>query len=226
MARSLIGLALLGALTPTADAGAVVGGEPTEPGRFDAVGRLDVGCTAVLVAPSLVATAAHCPAANTVTFGPDARGHHQAIGVTACIRHHDGGPGSRHDVALCELRHAPLGIEPLAVFVEPALGQRGHVVGYGLESDDDVVGTKRVAEVGPLQVTQTGLLRSRSESASICAGDSGGPLLVRDDGGGWRIAGLASGTRSPSCDGSPGLFVPADELRVAIARWTATPIEP
>jgi len=147
-------------------------------------------CTGLLVAPTLVLTAAHCIAdiasnytiviagnvvqARRVSFSP---GYQQTEEVTR--------ENSRRDIGMIELSSEVTWIEPVPVLINDPVrrGETALVIGFGsneqsgrVETIADLIGkagTVRIQSVG------SGLLESTalSSGTSTCSGDSGGPLL-------------------------------------------------
>jgi Trypsin len=150
-----------------------------------------VYCTGTLVAPRALLTAGHCVdvapvGAVTVFFGADARGAGEAHGVVASIRPADAGV----DLALLALDEAA-GVPPVALDLAPppAPGTAVRLVGFGAD-DNGVVGAKRTG-AALLDAVGDAELRVGPAPALSCGGDSGGPMLL-GDGGGERVAGVAS----------------------------------
>lgn len=153
---------------------------------------IGVHCTATLVAPRVVITAAHClennpPNALAVFFGPvldDATilGDDVLVPVSGG-RAHPGFDAATHanDIAVLILeRAAPAGITPIALQRQPLpdiSGETVRLVGYGIDAiTSTTVGTRRS---GTALVTEVGAddLRMAPGPAMSCQGDSGGPVL-------------------------------------------------
>lgn len=193
------------ALAVTTTAAAVTGSTP-DGDDHPYVGALlvdgAVACSAVLVAPAVVATAGHCGADGTrvaVSFasglGDDPRGLAGTLRV-------DGSKGA--DLAVVVL-DAPAPVAPAAL---PQAGSAGSLakgavvrsVGYGYSgraADGSWVydGLRRVAE-SPLQKVGKATLTISTRVAGPCLGDSGGPQLLED-----TVLSVTS-TGSKDCSGS------------------------
>jgi len=162
-------------------------------------------CSGVLIAPSLVLSAAHCARhygtdTVSVVFGSDASVPAWTTEANAIV-HPD------HDLMLLELASPPMDeidVVPLALAspseVTTATDALVQVGGYG----DDASGTfgargflvERVTDITDSEVTV-----SAEGLAGACFGDSGGPLLIRDASGRASVVGVLS-RGAISCFGS------------------------
>lgn len=159
-------------------------------------------CTATLIGPSTLLTAAHC--AN--------RGQALTIQTPEGLRHSadilllgSGIEGDPHDLALVYLP-SPLYSQremfPIASGVIP--GDQTLMVGYGCASSDapSSTGTKRmgtnvVSDLNDfIEVSTPGIqikaVAGPENRAGVCFGDSGGPLL-KQVGNQWAVVGVAHG---------------------------------
>lgn len=177
--------------------------------------RFDNGasiCSAVLVSPRVLLTAAHCvdPAfrgASTVMARATNRANitglmqSDMIDVTAITRHpmwNPTDPASDFDLAGLLLATAPaVNTLPLLRSL-PAnpLGQSLRVVGYGRTSVNDGAssGTRRTVTVPVTGATAATLEYGTDGVAGICAADSGGPSYL-----GGSIAGIHSRSEGSNC---------------------------
>jgi len=188
----------------------------TEDSGHPEVGRLliDVSgttaqdtCTAFLIGPQAVLTAAHC-LDNSVTnlFQLDGKVHD----VTKVIPHGSWDKAVspyKHDIGLVLLK-SPLGVAtPAYGTLAPTAGMAVLLVGVGrtAETAQDS-GTKRVASntvenvgTGYFTITGTG-----SGAGNICLGDSGGPVYDKASG---AALGVISAEESPLCTGARSYHV-------------------
>jgi len=172
----------------------ITGGTPS---AEDAVVELAHGdvitCSATVIAPHAVLTAAHCLSDGALpeVVGDDAT-HHPAIARFV----HPGFDKTTldHDLAIV-IVDPPLAIAPLAyaTVLGAAVGDTFEVIGFGWTIDGDTspparrTGTSMLAAIEPLQ------LRSTPAPSQICEGDSGGPALYAG-----QIIGVAS-SGDPMC---------------------------
>lgn len=192
----------------------IIGGETAEPGEFPATGALVRGlrflCTATLIAPDVVVTAAHC-------LGGDGWGdfgftleENLTEGVTnvvpALITHrhpdfHKSGNftriGRKNDVGVVILEEPILGvpIERLDGDDDPvdlASGTELQLCGYGRESwaIAATAGRKRDADV-LVDLANNWELQTIEEDPQPCRGDSGGPVFAETLYG-RRLVGIVS----------------------------------
>jgi hypothetical protein len=109
-----------------------------------------------------------------------------------------------YDVAIAELEVAvptdvAIPLEPIGDDVELEVGMLATLVGYGL-TEDDRLGTRLFLKEPVVDIDDDFVTVDGAGVTGACVGDSGGPLLVRDDEGHHRIAGVLS-TGSASCLG-------------------------
>lgn len=167
---------------------AIYGGRPAPDDH--AVFYLSSGCTASLIAPRTLLTAAHC-VDRGVEWATNAMD-----GMTGTPRYrvlqvqwHSGTVGDwSPDLGLVLLEQAPP-VTPLrwrATGPLPAVGTVVRHVGYGF-TETRSIGQRRTVE---LPITGAGApqsfgisLMTGGNGVSICNGDSGGPALVRDEQG-------------------------------------------
>ena len=170
-------------------------------------------CSAVLISPRVLLTAAHCvdPVFHTATSltvkatnKPDTVGLMQSdmIDVTLISRHPSWNPADQQsdfDLAVLLLAVAPVGVPPpplLRALPANPLSQHLTVIGYGRQSLSDAAssGTRRTVTVPLDGVGAATLDYGTNAVAGICAGDSGGPSLL-----GGAVAGIHSRSEGSSC---------------------------
>ncbi len=202
-ARSLTILATVGlgaCAAPVDDAGAarepVIGGvEIATHGESVALVGESL-CSGVLVAPRIVATAAHCVdwRPDAVVLGASIDDPSEVAVVTGGAVHPDWQPGSFDaDVGLLLLDAAPAAAAPVEIAEVPiALGDSVRVVGWGmasLEVGAERSGTKREA-VGTVSSVEPPHVVIAPTAGSPCGGDSGAPAYVMREDGSEALAGL------------------------------------
>lgn len=192
----------------------ILGGDaaPVESSVFLLDLRFDNGasiCSAVLVSPRVLLTAAHCVdpvfhGANALTVRainkPDTSNLMQsdAIEVTSMLRHPQWNASdqeSSFDLAMLLLARAPVGVSP-ATLGAPVSGSMLKVFGYGRTSVNagSTSGVRREVTTAMTSLRAAEFEFGASGSVGICAGDSGGPSFVNGE-----VVGIHSRTESASC---------------------------
>lgn len=178
----------------------IVGGRKTS--AFPAVGALTKNgsphCSATLVEPRRVLTAAHClahtaPGALRFVLGPSIGAAERVLAVASIAPHPLYDEATlENDIGFALLdEEAP--VEPMRILPELDASFAGRelvFVGYGVTGTGTGAGIKRrvsipIAEIGPTQFSYD------APSKNTCSGDSGGPAFARV-GGEYLIAGVTS----------------------------------
>ncbi len=178
--------------------------------RFDTRASI---CSAVLISPRVLLTAAHCVdpvfhGASTLAVRATNKAstvmlmQSDMIDVTTITRHPSWNPAvqeSDFDFAAILLERAPTGVTAatlLTALPANAAGQPLRVLGYGRASVSDAAtsGTRRSVTLPITTITSADLRFGTNGAAGICAGDSGGPSFL-----GEAVAGIHSRTEGTSC---------------------------
>lgn len=197
----------------------IVGGAPAETGQFSAVVMLDSGCTASVIHPQYLVTAAHCVRSGEVrrayvdnvlsvrlrddgSLWIDDENATEPLEIESCVLH----PRSEEqgfDLAVCLLVTATE-LQPTNLAHEGASeGETVLLVGYGFDQADGEAGTKRYVEssVSGITTEMDGQeLLIGDAQMGTCRGDSGGPAFrIASDGQTLSLLGLLSGGESGLC---------------------------
>lgn len=158
-----------------------------------AVGVLHSGgfsaCTATLVGPRTLLTAAHCVLSQAapvqflqpVSFYPEGL-YGRAYPAAAVAVHPGYAGGNRSDLAVVRLSQDVPRVIPVAITTHaPTVGEPVVLVGYGKTGDPrDDFGTKRRAEnvVGYVAAEFFSMYGASGSTGNSCSGDSGGPTFA------------------------------------------------
>lgn len=151
--------------------------------------RSTAGCTATVISPTVLLTAAHCvplgsfnfqynPAASANPFDLTAPGWISALRAVANPLF-TGDPTVGHDVGVVLIN--PTDIAPSPLGAGPAVDSIVHAVGYGFDKPQSSAaggggGTKRQIDIGVSAVLTTEFTAG-VDLQGTCHGDSGGPLF-------------------------------------------------
>lgn len=167
-------------------------------------------CTGTLVMPNLVMYAAHCGGGNkTVHFGENTVQGKKA-NVEFC-QTNAGYSGQGTDWAFCKLAvPVDLPATPIAFGCEEdvlTIGTDIFVVGFGNNNGQSGAGTKRWAEtIVTSQVAGNRFNVGGGGEATVCSGDSGGPVFKKLSDGTFHTYGIASTKNSGTCDSALGTY--------------------
>ena len=162
-------------------------------------------CTATLIAPNAVLTAAHCVDSLDVfsidfSVGQDVSFYNRdAAFATTEWNIHPAYPGyvSEYDIAVLILYGDPLaeGIMPIPVNCEPTslVGETIQAVGYGLTYPSQLINTRRYWTTLPVTDETDGVYFPTSDESGPCFGDSGSPMLYTKSDGKVYVMGVDSG---------------------------------
>jgi hypothetical protein len=155
-----------------------------------------------LISPSRVLTAGHCaellPDDVSAFAGASVAEHTFQSRVLRFKEHR------MYDVAIAELEAAvpadlATPLEPITGEGAIEIGMLATLVGYGL-TEDDGLGVRLFVQEPIVEIDADFVTVDGDGRTGACVGDSGGPLLVRDEQGHHRIAGVLS-AGSASCLG-------------------------
>ncbi|MDX3762802.1 S1 family peptidase [Streptomyces sp. AK02-04a] len=189
---------------------AAVSGPQASDAVSTATARLDIGgqrgCSATLVAPQWLLTAASC--FTDTPGGPLAPGAPKLKKTTATI----GGTAQQvvnlalrtdRDVVMAQLAKPVSGITPVPVAATaPGAGDEVQAAGYGRTHDEWVPDQVHAAAFTTQNVGATTVdLAGKSDGAVICKGDTGGPVLITAAGH-TAVVGVSSRSWQGGCLGT------------------------
>lgn len=210
IAGLILGLATVAAPTSAQDAGAQrhalppladdVATDFQAIGRFGQAGfRTRQVCTATLIAPTLIVTAAHCASptghSGKIFVAGWSRGDHiAASGTILELRHPAYAIDSRHrpqnDIALVVLKAPINDVDPIPlgeVLQQDVIGTDVGLLGYHTQTPHLLSGRFDC----PLTYFGDGLLLV---GCPVIGGNSGSPILNQSEDGGWQVVGIVSST--------------------------------
>ena len=177
----------------------LVGGKPVKAGEYPEVIRISDGgsyCSAALIGPRVILTAAHCTRENGDIEPVSEKKiyefvHNQNVYKAKCTlapSYRDGrrGVGSQ-DIALCKTDKSIDVKYAVITENEPAIDQTVTLIGYGCTRGRDSEGGPGGGNDGILRVGKAKVSRSSTDNsyhwyadrgAYLCFGDSGGPAFL------------------------------------------------
>ncbi|MFI8242549.1 trypsin-like serine protease [Streptomyces sp. NPDC085866] len=211
----------LAALTLSATSATAVSGPTAPDATAAATARLDIGggqrgCSAVLVAPQWLLTAASCftdaPGHPLTPGAPKLKTTATLGGTTQQVT--DLQPRTDRDVVMAQLAKPVTGITPIPVTgTAPAVGHEIQAVGYGRTHDAWVPDQAHTAAFTVQGTDATTLsLTAKTDDAAICKGDTGGPALATA-GGRTGVVGINSLSWQGGCLGTD----PSETRTAAVA---------
>lgn len=184
--------------------------EPETAAQFGAIGRLGLGsfeqkqgCTATLIAPNLIVTAAHCvsPTGSSERFF--AAGWDSGVSLahrltTLELRHPDYATDGTHspvgDIGLIVLDADIVDIDPIPLADRDEatiLREQAAILGYHHQSPDHLSGRFDC----PFSRYTIGL---KLVGCPVIGGNSGSPVLGQTADGEWRVIGIISSNAGPA----------------------------
>lgn len=170
----------------------LIGGSPVQPDEYEEVIRITNGkasCSASLIGPRVVLTAAHCTGPNGDIFPVSAEKVYEFTkGRTVYKARCQIAPDYRsrtgdQDMALCKTDKAVSGKYAIVMQKGPKINELVTLVGYGCTSESGRGGNDGILRVGDAPVTKLDTkhyysFHTKGDSA-LCFGDSGGPAFKR-----------------------------------------------
>lgn len=171
---------LLFCLASQASESRLIKGTPVAPGTYQEVVRIvtgSSGCTASVIGPRVILTAAHCaPTGATSKFVLG------GVTYSAKMTRSSLYPGKDHDLNLGVLdKDVPAGVAPVNIYAGVVkAGDKIHILGYGCTNPGGGGGNDGVLREGDASVTGLSGYDIVSTGAALCFGDSGGPAMMFD----------------------------------------------
>ena len=162
--------------TPT-----LINGRPALDGEYPEIVQIRTGnslCTATLIGPRVIITAAHCAETGDIS-----RFIYDGEEFSAIITRSPLYPNPDHDIALGKIIGSPISVRFAEIGGTPGLSEDFILTGYGC-TDSDGNGSDGVLRIGDSTVIGFDgydFIAKRIDGAALCFGDSGGPAYVDMD---------------------------------------------
>ncbi len=187
-AGSLLALGLLVFGSQSIFATRLINGTPVTPGTFQYVVSISTNgapCSASLVGPKVLLTAAHCvPNGGTTTFKVGNKSYSAKMTRSPIYNF----PKSDHDVALGLISEEVTGIDFGSIGGKASQGLGIQLLGYGCTkkpAPGETPTSDGILRIGSTVITgfaNFDMVSRKADGAAICFGDTGGPTLAKVDG--------------------------------------------
>lgn len=169
----------------------LINGTEEDPSKWLQVVKItsgNAGCTATVVGPRVILTAAHCASTGaTATFSVNGKSYSAKMTQSPLYASKD------HDINLGVTSEEIFGVTPIPIGGVPSVGQSIVLMGYGCTTTSGS-GSDGKLRSGKSVVSAAAAMRFSSTTpngALLCPGDSGGPAFV-EEGGKIKVMGVNS----------------------------------